>query len=280
MAEPFPGGESDRMRSRSLLLWATALLITLVSAAYQRMTGPTYPVRGRVLVGSQELKFKLQRSHENPGDAEIAVSALDPKMFGTYEYRRYPSSDAWTTKPLERKVDLLIARLPGQAAAGKISYRIFIGSAGIEPVPLTSEPLILRFKDYVPLIPVLIPHIALMFVGMLCSTRAGFEALARGGGTRVLALWTAVLIFAGGLVLGPVVQKFAFGAYWTGWPVGNDLTDNKTALALIFWVIALWRLRKNPDERGWVMAAAVVTLIVFAIPHSVLGSQLDYTKGP
>ncbi len=268
------------MRSRPWLLWTIALLITLVSAAYQRMTGPTYPVHGHAVVGTTTLSFKLARSHENPGDAEITIPAPDQAMYGFYDYRRHPSADAWTRKTLERKGDVLVARQPGQSAAGKMAYRIFIGAPGVEPVPLTPEPLILRFKDYVPRIPVLVPHIVLMFVGMLCSTRAGLEAIVLGGAMRSLALWTVILILLGGLVLGPVVQKYAFGAYWTGWPAGNDLTDNKTAVALIFWAIALWRLRKTPEARFWVLAAAAVTLVVFAIPHSVLGSQLDYTKGP
>ena len=31
----------------------------------------------------------------------------------------------------------------------------------------------------------------------------------------------------GGMILGPIVQKYAFGAYWTGIPFGHDLTDAK-----------------------------------------------------
>ncbi len=244
------------------------------------MTGPTYPVRGHVTVGSAALTFKLPRSHENPGDAEIVIPAADPKLLGAYEYKRHPSADALTRRPLERKGDLLVGRLPNQLAGGKMMYQVFVGMPNVEPVPLTSEPLVLRFKDYVPRVPVLYPHILLMFIGMLCSTRAGLEALARGSGTLSLVRWTVVLIFLGGLFLGPIVQKYAFGAFWTGWPLGKDLTDNKTAVALLFWILALWRLHRNPDARGWVVLATVITLVVFAIPHSVLGSQLDYTKGP
>jgi hypothetical protein len=83
----------------------------------------------------------------------------------------------------------------------------------------------------------------------------------------------------GGLILGPVVQKYAFGAYWTGWPFGQDLTDNKTLVAWIFWAIALWRLHKNPANRTWPAIAMVVLLLVFLIPHSMFGSELDYSTG-
>jgi hypothetical protein len=41
--------------------------------------------------------------------------------------------------------------------------------------------------------------------------------------------------------------------------------------------VALGRA-KNP--RRWMVGAALVTFAVFLIPHSVLGSELDYSKTP
>jgi hypothetical protein len=91
--------------------------------------------------------------------------------------------------------------------------------------------------------------------------------------------WITVIFLAiGGLVLGPIVQKYAFDAYWTGWPFGHDLTDNKSLVAFIFWVIALVVLFRTRENRTWPVVAAIVTFIVFLIPHSMLGSEIDYTK--
>jgi hypothetical protein len=36
--------------------------------------------------------------------------------------------------------------------------------------------------------------------------------------------------------------------------------------------------RKGKSARGWILAAALLMFIVFLIPHSVLGSELAYTK--
>jgi hypothetical protein len=82
------------------------------------------------------------------------------------------------------------------------------------------------------------------------------------------------------MVFGPIMQEYAFGAFWTGWPFGHDLTDNKTLVALIFWIIAYFKLRKDSTNRTWPIIAAVVMLAVFFIPHSVLGSEIDYTQLP
>jgi hypothetical protein len=80
------------------------------------------------------------------------------------------------------------------------------------------------------------------------------------------------------MVLGPVVQLYAFGDLWTGIPFGWDLTDNKTLIALLFWVLAVIMNRKQ--ERPFYTAlAAIVLLLIYSIPHSLFGSELDYNSG-
>ena len=95
---------------------------------------------------------------------------------------------------------------------------------------------------------------------------------------RLFAKWTAALLFIGGLVLGPLVQKFSFGVLWSGVPLGFDLTDNKTLIAMVGWFLALFMMRKGKQARVWVAAAAILLMAVYSIPHSVLGSELDYSK--
>ena len=178
---------------------------------------------------------------------------------------------------MNRDSSSLVAHLPEQPTAGKLAYKVFL-SYGEKAVSLSGEqPVVIRFKDVVPDI-ILLPHIFVMFLAMLLSTRAGLEALRKDSNPRKLVLWTTGTMFIGGLILGPLVQKFAFGEWWTGFPFGIDLTDNKTLIAMVVWVIALIAGRKNKPARGWVIAASLVTLIIFLIPHSLLGSELDYSQ--
>ena len=265
-------------RNRSIIVWVLAIVITLASVVYQRMTGPTHPVRGDVTIGGEVIKFKLLRSHETTADAEMRIKIGDPGVTGELIWKRYKSDDEWMTRAMVRQGDELVTRIPKQPSAGKVIYRIVFTDAGGHTYQASDEPVIMRFKGVVPKA-ILIPHIILMFSAMLVSTRAGLEALTRGPCVFKQALYAAVFLFLGGMILGPLVQKFAFGAYWTGWPFGHDLTDNKTAFALLFWIIALWRTHKDPEKgRIWVVIAAVVQLLVYLIPHSVLGSEIDYTK--
>jgi hypothetical protein len=117
-----------------------------------------------------------------------------------------------------------------------------------------------------------------MFAGMLFAAAAGLAALDKKRNPRRFVLWTVGLLFVGGFVLGPLMQKFAFGVAWAGFPLATDLTDNKTLVAFLFWIIALAAGRKGRPARPFVIAASLVTLLAFLIPHSLLGSELDYTK--
>ena len=262
----------------SVWLWIVATFITLVAAVYQRATGPTYPVRGHISVAGATVKFKLTRSGDAASDAVVSIPVLDRSFSGELVYKRYPSNDEWTTEVLQRVGDNLVGSIPKQPPAGKVTYRVNLISGDGAKTALTPEPVVMRFKGTVPFY-VLHPHIFFMFFSMLVGTRCGLEALFHGDRARRMAIETAVMLFVGGIILGPIVQKFAFGAFWTGWPIGHDLTDNKTAVALLFWLIALWRDVKGKNGgRGWYMLAAVMQLVVYSIPHSMFGSQVDYTK--
>ena len=222
----------------SVSLWILAALITLIAVVYQRATGPTYPLRGQARIANTDVKFRLLRSADATGDARVRLSVADPAITGEMRWKRYKSRDEWMTKPLERIGDNLVAAIPVQPPAGKVMYQITLISASGQRTELTAEPVIIRFKGAVPAF-ALLPHIFLMFFSMLVGTRAGLEALYNGDRARQQAIVCAAMLLVGGLILGPVGQKYAFGAFWTGWPFGHDLTDNKTAVAMLFWLVAL-----------------------------------------
>jgi len=59
-------------------------------------------------------------------------------------------------------------------------------------------------------------------------------------------------------------------------PFGIDLTDNKTLIAMIAWLLALWKSKNEKTGRWWVISAAIILLAMYSIPHSTLGSELNY----
>ena len=265
------------MRGR-IGIWIVALLVTLSSAVFQRLTGPTHPARGKIVVGGTEVKLRLLRSHGGDGDQPVEVEVADPAVTGSVAWRRYPTNDAFALLPMTREGDALEAALPHQPPAGKLEYQVRLHK-GDATAFFPERPAVTRFKGAVSPV-ILAPHIVSMFAGMLVANAAGLLALRGEKRLFRISLVVVALLSVGGLFLGPLVQKAAFDAYWTGWPFGSDLTDNKTAVAVLAWAIAAFRARGGRDARVAAVVAAVVTLAVFLVPHSAWGSQVDWSKLP
>ena len=268
-----------KIANQRVLLWVIAFIITIGSVIYQRITGPTHPVKGHISIGETDVSFKLLRSEIVDKNAVVILSVPDTSISGYVQFRRYKSNDSWTTISLQREGDRLAAHLPKLSAAGKLMYYVFINH-NEENISLSGDkPIILRYKGAVPIF-ILIPHVLFMFLAMFLSNRTGLEALDASGKTRKYMHWTIGLLIMGGFIFGPFVQKFAFDAFWTGIPFGHDLTDNKILIVVLCWLLAWFKNRKGKDGRSWIVFASILMIVVYLIPHSVLGSELDYTKLP
>ena len=263
--------------NKTIFYWLLAILITLSAAVYQRATGPTYPKKIDLTFNDQQYKIKLLRSHSSTKLCQVSLNIADNRVGGKILYKRYPSSDEFSEIILERNGDNLIAQLPNQAPAGKLEYSILLNDVENNVEVLNSGPVVIRFKGDVPAT-ILIPHIFFMFFAMLFSNLTGLLALGKKERYKFYTVFTTLLLLAGGMLLGPVVQKFAFGELWTGVPFGWDLTDNKLLVAFVFWMVAVIGNWKK-DRPYLSLIAAIVLLLVYSIPHSMFGSELDYSTG-
>jgi len=248
--------------------WLLAVVITLVLSVYQRMTGPTHPKKVTVELNGEQYKMKLPRSGVQQ-DEKISIPA-PREVTAQLHYRRYPTSDAYTTVDFSYTDGELQAVLPVQPVAGKLQYYITVDGKDYP----AEEPVVIRFRNDVPA-SILVPHILLMFASMLFAVYTFLLVITRKPYRRWLWI-TTVTLFVGGFILGPMVQHAAFGPWWAGFPYGTDLTDNKTLLSFLCFLVALATLKWKYNK--WVVSIAVLFMIaIFSIPHSAYGSEYDYT---
>jgi len=279
---------------KKTILWILAVIITLGAAYYQRKTGPTNPRDTYLTVNDTVLKVRLVRSLGLDERPEVRLAITDTSVKARLYYRRYRTGEEYSSSEFIYKVypvnsmlmnkvfgiteeKGLYAAVPPQPPAGKIEYYIELTDSKGTTYILKETPVVIRFKGAVPSY-ILTPHIIFMFLAMLLANVAGLMALFRLPAFRKYSVLTLITLIAGGMILGPAVQKFAFGEFWTGVPFGWDLTDNKTLIALLFWILAVV-MNKKRDTRLYTLLAAIVTLIIFSIPHSMFGSELDYSSG-
>jgi hypothetical protein len=261
---------------RTTAFIAIAIVITLAAMFYQRITGPTYPKKTELRLEEKVYKIGLTRSHGQQ-DCPLSFNIPDPTVSGTVYFRKFPSKDEWTAVPMIRENDVLKASLPQQPPAGKLEYRVEFQKEG-KSYPLKEKnATVIRFKGDVPAW-VLIPHIITIFIAMFFANLAGVMALFRHKKYRLYSILTLILLGIGGMALGPLVQYYAFGEAWAGIPFAWDLTDNKTLLAFLFWILAV-AMNLKKERPAYVILASLVMLAVYSIPHSMFGSQLDPATG-
>lgn len=254
-----------------IIYWIIAILLTVSASIYQRKTGPSHPVSTSINIQGKDYNIKLPRSG---GDKDMDIllyidKSISPKLY----FRKYPSGDNFSEIDFVFLNNKYIAKLPVQPPAGKLEYYISIE----ENILFKEEPLIIRFKDNVPAW-ALIPHIIFMFAAMLFANYGLIMTLLNKKQFKTYLYLTSLCLIIGGFVFGPIVQKFAFGVYWSGFPLGYDLTDNKTLIALIGMIIGIVFIKKKISR--WVaMAGFIIMIGIFSIPHSLRGSELNPKTG-
>ncbi|MCL2098273.1 MAG: hypothetical protein FWH23_05885 [Bacteroidales bacterium] len=266
-------------KTKKTLCWAAAIIITLSAVLFQRMSGPTHSLKTQFTLNGVAYNAALPRSLNTDKDMKLRIKDLPPAVQMHCVFEPYISDlPLWDTLSARRdEHGAFIISFPPHHAAEKINYFIILASPS-ESTFLTNNPVTLRFKNSVPAW-LLIPHILLMFAAMLFSNLSGILAFIKQHSFYRYAKWTLWCLLGGGLLLGCLVQKMAFGVFWSGWPFGQDLTDNKTLLIALVWAAALWINRKLKKRYIWAVIAAIVMLAMYAIPHSTMGSVYNPKTG-
>ena len=282
----------QKPKMTSALLWVLSAIITIGCFMYQDKTGPTYPLEGALDTTAGEVNFKFLRSETIGTDLKIMF--LDPipeGVTGYVKYRRYKSNDDWVEMPMAagkfeftrrgrtEAVEGFGAELPFlPERAGKYEFFVHIDDGSDDTISVTGDkPIFARYKAEVPMT-VLFFHILAIFVSMTIAIRTTLAAMIEEN-FKGLIKATIISLIVGAFILGPLVQWYAFGVWWSGIPFGYDWTDNKVVVEMVFWLWAAYANRGELQNRKSVVWAGFVTLLVYFIPHSIFGSEYDYRSG-
>lgn len=283
---------SFRTSRATCVLPIVALLLTLGTLVYQDRTGPTYPLEGSFMTSQGPVRFLFVRSATIGDDLPIVLRDPVPEgVRGQVRYRRHRSRDAWTTVPMKPgefrfsrrgrtgTVRGLGVELPSlKERAGKYVYFVEVAEGADAPKSITGDrPIYARYRANVPAW-ALILHILAIFLSLFLGLLATLQALVGHRYARALK-GTVITLLLGGFILGPLVQWYAFGVWWSGFPFGYDWTDNKVVVGLAFWLLALYG---NTGGRSWrwtVVLAGIVSVAIYLIPHSIFGSEYNYITG-
>lgn len=266
------------MKKRSILPYILiAVVLTLISIVYQRISGPNYPFKFKIQGISEIYNLKLPKTETTDNLFNLNFEIPDTSVSGVLAFRRYPTNEEYAFVPLQRDGSNLSFSAPSLPSAGKYEYYVIFDLAG-KKIPIREEkPMIIRFNDPVP-DKILISHVFFMVLASFFSMMVTLLTIRKHPSFKKYGLIAFAALTVGGMILGPIVQKFAFGEYWTGIPNGWDLTDNKTLIVWASYLIAAI-LNVKKDRPTPYLIASILFILINLIPHSMFGSELDPNSG-
>ena len=297
------GMGEKKMGSRSRHVWLVA-----ASAAWLGLLGataaarPSKPLEVTVPVPAGQITVEALKEHVGAGDAAILAHVPAKTRFSRFALQ-YQIEGRWRevafvpAKVVAAGADTLRsgvaqiwkAAIPHQERGTHVPYYLHLElkEAGTMQMPAAApaEHFLLTFKGK-PSRPLLFAHVLFMMGGLIplgIAFAVAWIYLLHGRGLvwlRRSVLTGFVSLLIGGVALGIPVEHQVFGTYWEGWPFGRDVTDTKTGLLLVLWLILILArgreillrrmARRPPGDRAWavgVIALTLLTVALYLIPH-------------
>ena len=264
--------------------YALALVLTILLLGIARRISTRHPTDHSVEADGTTLSHRTVT--EDFGDGpKIDIRASSTEGLTALVYYSRTEGGPYQIDSLSGTSDELSAILPVLQKGSRWYYHIKAFQSGkeIAKFPPGSDQFI-KFKGHVPAY-ILIPHIFCMFATIFFGLLTVFSSISAARGRADIKqsvrylLWTVIFAFIGGFPLGYLVAYLAFGQGWSGVPMGWDITDNKTVILFLFWLVTFVLARRGlKGERmaisrkaymSLASASLIVTFIAFVIPHSI-----------
>lgn len=277
----------ERLVLSATILTAGVLLAvgfsSMITPEMHRQLDPSQPIGYLFVPDDDQLEGTphfLQGSFWTHSDATIAEVKVHYRRKGE---ENFASSTMQRVKEGRSFVDELPSLRKGERLFYYLEASDTDGNRVVIPPWAPSSPLFYVTFEGRPWKLGLIIHIVLVMGALLFLAHAFYYALELlvSANAPPLAhmrcrkniLWGWACFTMATLPLGFLIAYQTFGKGWGGWPVGDDITDNKSLITVLYWGVVLLasrRLGKGSGKRlGWmVMGGIVLTTVVYLIPHS------------
>ena len=272
---------------------AAGLVLTVLLLAVARQLSKNRPEEAEVSAGGITLRHTTVFEHVGEGSPVIMLdisSAGDEIERADLVYVEPGTGKEGRETMSGTGAGRWKGTLPERAKGERLTYYFEVEAGTGRPVRLPDDGrtgFLLKYKGEVSAV-VLWLHVIFMFGAFFFMIEAALCAVNILAGredkrmTMLMVRWLVFFTFVGGWPLGFVLNRQRFGPVWEGFPFGYDITDNKTQLMFICWLITIFlslssfigkeEERDRVGRRGFamaVLASFTISLAIFLIPHSL-----------
>jgi hypothetical protein len=267
------------------------IILTLALLAVARRLSTNRPREIVVERGGRTIVHRTVFEQVGPGEPVVILEIEPAEGAGAFLLHATSEDGDPAESPMVRNDGgIWEGRLPERRKGEWVHYAFRAALPGDDSVRIPIEPdsfFLLKYKGKITPV-VLLLHVILMFGAFFFMVQSFWGALAlfRGGGSKSSAVrfvrGVMITTFVGGWPIGFILNRQRFGPVWEGFPFGYDVTDNKTQIIFLFWVVTVLLVRGSffgageardtvgPRGFAWaVIASFIVSLALYMIPHSL-----------
>jgi len=276
------------MLARRILI---SVLITLAVLGVARRVSTRRPIEIEAEKNGVRVNHRTITEQVGPGEPLLSVR-VEPQgdVEAIVEFGRRGGGGYEAIRMAPVGGGVFEARLPDLGKGARGEYAVIVRNGGGASIRLPEDRekhFTIKYKGTASET-ILVSHIVFMFASFFCMVLGLFGAIRilkglEGKRSTVSAgRWVLLLCFIGGWPLGFALNYQTFGTLWEGYPFGYDVTDNKTQVMFVFWLVSLLLVRGSFFGRGegkdllgarafaWaIVASFVASLLLFILPHSI-----------
>jgi hypothetical protein len=268
-----------------------SIVVTMVLLVAARWLSKGKPVDYTVREAGMTLYHRTVAAQIGPGQPRIKVRVDPPLLLGmVVRWIQPPSKEIGGRGLLRVEDNKYEVFLPDLGKGARIKYWITVTNVEGTRIRIPKDPSkfgILAFKGKASK-PVLVAHIVFMFGAFFFMVMSLFGAAgilrAHEGKIATVrsARWVLICSFVGFVPLGMLLNHETIGTLWEGFPFGRDITDNKTQVIFVLWLVSLLLVRGSfigggeekdrlgPAPFAWaIIVSFLVSLALFIVPHSI-----------
>ncbi|MDZ7859455.1 MAG: hypothetical protein U5O15_02095 [Candidatus Krumholzibacteriota bacterium] len=266
-----------------------AFLLTIVIFFIARKISKNNSVHVELEKKGVRVEHSTVFEHVGMGNPAVKIKALSSESLSVNLAYVHGDNEEKILRMRKEDSGIWKADLPSLGKGEKLKYFFKLNRRGEEilRVPDDESFYTVKYKGEYSKTVVLL-HIVFMFLSfffIITSFLGSLAILFSGEGiSYTIRMMRAgiICLFIGGWPLGFILNYQRFGPVWEGFPFGFDITDNKTQIIFVCWLIAALLVRgsffglgRDRDIIGKnnyayaVIICSIITVGLYLIPHSL-----------
>ena len=249
----------------SIILWISALVITIIFGYFQSANSPHYPVSGTTQIEGAKVTYLLPKVYRGNKGCSIWIDSQLKTISGQLQWKKSnDNSNSWNNVTLKDSNQTLTAVIPHQPPLTKIEYRVELNYKNKTYLLPESKIVSIEFLGRVSE-QIMILYYFMLFAGILLSVRTGLEIFNNRFRSRVkmYSIFTFSAFFFFTLGASTVKKSYELNA------IGNKAVPLESIFTLgsilifITWIAGMILIFNTKKPKIWGAAASILTLIIF-----------------